>query len=142
LTLILDASMALAWLLEREDPSEAALAGRALDVVRAAGAMVPALWYAEVANALLLAERQRVVTAQASASYLFSLSFWEIVQDPVPPALSQAQAIQLGRLYNLSAYDATYLELAMRHAAVLATFDRKLTAAARSAGVRVFVDAA
>jgi predicted nucleic acid-binding protein len=140
LTLILDASMALAWLLHRRDLDEAELAGEALDVVRETGAIVPALWYSEVANALLLAERQRVITAQASASYLSSLSFWEIVQDPVPPALSQAQAIQLGRLFNLTAYDATYLELAMRRAGVLATFDRKLAAAARSAGVRVFGD--
>jgi hypothetical protein len=65
--LILDASMALAWLLDRKDPGEAALAGEALDVVRAAGAMVPALWFSEVSNALLLAERQRVITAQDSA---------------------------------------------------------------------------
>jgi predicted nucleic acid-binding protein len=145
--LVLDASMALAWLLERKDPIEAALAREALDAVRASGAMVPALWYPEVANALLLAERQRaerqrVVTAQGSATFLSGLSIWEIVQDPVPPALSQAQAILLGRIYNLTAYDATYLELAMRRGAVLATFDRKLAGAARAAGGRVFGDPA
>jgi predicted nucleic acid-binding protein len=49
--------------------------------------------------------------------------------------------MHLGRLYGLTAYDATYLELAMRRAATLATFDRKLAAAARTAGVRVFGDA-
>jgi len=141
MVLVLDASMALAWLLERKDRGEAALAGQALDAVRATGALVPALWYSEVANALLLAERQRVITAQASASYLSGLSFWEIVQDPVPPAMSQTQSIQLGRVYNLTAYDATYLELAMRRGAALATFDRKLAEAARAAGVRVFGDA-
>jgi predicted nucleic acid-binding protein len=140
--LILDASMSLAWLLDRKDQGEAALAGEALDVVRAAGAMVPALWFSEVANALLLAERQRVITAQDSASYLSGLTIWEIVQDPVPPALSQAQAIHLGRIYNLTAYDATYLELAMRRVATLATFDDKLATAARAAGVRVFGDPA
>ena len=126
MTLILDASMALAWLLHRRDLDEAELAGEALDVVRETGAIVPALWYSEVANALLLAERQRVITAQASASYLSSLSFWEIVQDPVPPALSQAQAIQLGRLFNLTAYDATYIALAEAMNAVLYTCDEKL----------------
>jgi predicted nucleic acid-binding protein len=45
-------------------------------------------------------------------------------------------------MHNLSAYDATYLELAMHRAATLATFDRKLTAAARAAGVRVLGDPA
>jgi predicted nucleic acid-binding protein len=140
-TLVLDASMALAWLLDRKDLGEAALAGDALDVVRNSGAMVPALWYPEVANALLLAERQRVITAQDSASFLSSLLFWDIVQDPVLPVLSQTEAMLLGRMYSLTAYDATYLELTMRRTAVLATFDRKLTEAARTAGVRVFGDA-
>ena len=50
--------------------------------------------------------------------------------------------MDLGRMYNLTAYDATYLELAMRLAGVLATFDRQLAEAARAAGVRVFGDAA
>ncbi len=140
--LILDASMALAWLLDRKDPGEAALAGEALDIVCAEGAMVPALWFSEVANALVLAERQRVITAQDSSSYLSGLSIWEIVQDPVLPALSQAQVIQLSRIYKLTAYDATYLELAMRRTATLATFDRQLADAARAAGVRVFGDPA
>lgn len=142
MTLILDASMALAWLLHRKDAGEATLAVQALDVVSATGCIVPALWYLEVANALLLAERQQVITAQDSASYLASLSFWEIVQDTALPSLYQPEAIHLGRMYNLTAYDACYLELAMRRAAVLTTFDRKLAAATRSAGVRVFGDPA
>ena len=85
--LVLDASMALSWLLKRNNPAEAVLSGQALDVVRASGAMVPALWYPEVANVLLLAERQRVITADETASFLSRLSIWEIVQDSVPPAL-------------------------------------------------------
>jgi predicted nucleic acid-binding protein len=126
--------------LQRKDPDEAALSGQALDVVRASGAMVPALWYLEVANALLLAERQRVISPEATAYFLSSLSIWEIVQDSVLPALCQTQVIHLSRVYKLTAYDATYLELALRRAATLATFDRKLAEAARSAGVRVFGD--
>lgn len=139
--LVLDASMALSWLLKRNDPVEAAQSGEAMSVVRASGAMVPALWYSEVVNVLLLAERQRVIRPDESASYLSSLSIWEIVQDSVHPALCQAQVTHLGRVYELTAYDATYLELAMRHAGTLATFDRKLAAATRAAGVRVFGDA-
>lgn len=142
MSLVLDASMALAWLLKRKDPDEAALAKKALDLLRARGAMVPALWYPEVANVLLLAERQHVITAADSADFLTRLSFLEIALDSVPPGLCQTQAIHLGRIYKLSAYDATYLELALRHSAMLATFDRKLAAAARTAGVRVFGDAA
>jgi predicted nucleic acid-binding protein len=43
-------------------------------------------------------------------------------------------------MHKLTPYDATYLELAMRRAATLATFNRKLAEAARAAGVRVFGD--
>lgn len=142
MTLVLDASMSLAWLLKRKDPDEADLAGKCLDRVRATGAMVPALWYPEVANSLLLAERQRVIRIDESADFLSSMSIWEIMQDPFPPAESQAQIMYLSRVFKLTAYDATYLELAMRRAAVLATFNRQLADAARAAGVRVFGDAA
>jgi predicted nucleic acid-binding protein len=134
--------MALAWLLKRKDLDEADLAGKCLDRVRATGAMVPALWYPEVANSLLLAERQRVIRIDESADFLSSMSIWEIMQDPFPPAESQAQIMYLSRVFKLTAYDATYLELAMRRAAVLATFNRQLADAARAAGVRVFGDAA
>jgi predicted nucleic acid-binding protein len=140
-TLVLDASMSLAWLLKRKDPDEADLAGKCLDRVRATGAMVPALWYPEVTNSLLLAERQRVIRIDETSEFLLGMSLWEITQDPIPPAESQLQTMYLSRAFKLTAYDATYLELAMRRSAVLATFDRKLAEAARAAGVRVFGDA-
>jgi predicted nucleic acid-binding protein len=141
-TLVLDASMALAWLLKREDLDEAELAGKCLDRVRASGAMVPPLWYPEVANSLLLAERQRVIRIDETAEFLSGILIWEIIQDPFPPAESQAQIMHLSRVFKLTAYDATYQELVLRTGGVLATFDRKLAEAARSAGVRVFGDPA
>jgi predicted nucleic acid-binding protein len=138
--IVLDASMALAWLLVRDDRIEAALAQRAFHEVSATGAQVPALWFAEVANTLLVFERAKRLTEQESANYLADLALLAITQDDLPPALRQTHLLDLGRLHKLSAYDAAYLELAMRRAATLATFDRKLAAAARAAGVRVFGD--
>lgn len=142
MSLVLDASMALAWLIVRADPAEAALAKLAFGEVNASGADVPALWYTEVANTLLVFERAKRLTEQASVSYLADLSLLAIVQDDFSPASRQSRVLDLGRVYKLSAYDATYLELAMRRAATLATFDRKLADAARAAGVRVFGDPA
>jgi predicted nucleic acid-binding protein len=140
--IVLDASMALAWLLVRADRIEAALAQRAFHEVSATGAQVPALWFAEVANTLLVFERAKRLTEQDSANYLADLAQLAITQDDLSPALRQTRVLDLGRLHKLSAYDATYLELAMRRAATLATFDRKLAAAARNSGVRVFGDPA
>ena len=140
--MILDASMALAWLLIRTDQTEAALAQRAFSEVSATGAQVPALWFAEVANTLLVFERAKRLTEQVSASYLSDLALMAITQDDLSPGSRQPRVLDLGRMHKLTAYDATYLELAMRRAAVLATFDRKLADAARAAGVRVFGDPA
>ena len=142
MSIILDASMALAWLIERADRTEAALAQRAFAEVSASGARVPALWYWEVANTLLVFERAKRLTEQLSASYLSDLSLMAISLDDLSPALRQTRVLDLGRMHKLTAYDATYLELAMRRAATLATFDRKLADAARAAGVRIFGNAA
>ena len=142
MSIVLDASMALAWLIQRADRAEAALAQRAFDEVRASGARVPGLWYAEIANTLLVFERAKRFTEQDSALYLSGIALLAIERDELPPASLQGRVIDLGRLHNLSAYDATYLELAMRRGTVLATFDRKLAKAARAAGVRVFGDSA
>jgi len=139
-TLVLDASMALAWRIDRADPKEAALADLTYAEVSRFGAQVPSLWYAEVTNTLLVFERAKRLTEQDSASYLANLALLAIVPDGLPAGLSQTRVLDLGRMHKLTAYDATYLELAMRRAAQLATFDRKLAEAARSAGVRVFGD--
>jgi predicted nucleic acid-binding protein len=138
--IVLDASMALSWLIERVDQAEAAIAQRAFGEVSVSGAQVPALWYAEVANTLLVFERSKRLTEQNSVRYLSDLALLTIAQDDLPRASLQPRVLGLSRTYSLTAYDATYLELAMRSAAVLATFDRKLVAAARTAGVRVFGD--
>ena len=53
LKLVLDASMALAWIFERLDAEEAALANHLLDVFLEHEVWIPPLWYVEVANALL-----------------------------------------------------------------------------------------
>jgi predicted nucleic acid-binding protein len=139
---VLDASMALAWRIDRADRKEAALARLAFGEVSTFGAMVPALWYAEVANTLLVFERAKRLTEHDSTGYLANLALLEISPDELPSAPRQARVIDLGRAHHLTAYDATYLELAMRRGAQLATFDRKLADAARSAGVRVFGDPA
>jgi len=141
-SIVLDASMALAWFIDRADPAEAVLAQHAFSHVSAFGAEVPALWCAEIGNTLLVFERAKRLTEQDSQSYLSDLALIAIVQDDHPPASRQSRVLDLGRSYKLSAYDATYLELAMRRGAQLATFDRKLAGAARAAGVRVFGDPA
>ena len=142
MNLILDASMALAWQFKRVDPAEVLLAEKTLAALPSCQAIVPALWYAEVANSLLRGERQGAISPTQSAYFLGELAQTEIVADEISPRARQAIVLELARVHGLTVYDATYLELAMRRAAVLATFDRKLADAARAAGVQVFGDVA
>lgn len=136
--LVLDASAALAWIFERTDVAESALADRLLDRIAEQPALVPVLWHTEVANALLVAERRGVVREAQVIDYLNRLIHLPIITDDVAVPARQGVVMALGREHGLSAYDATYLELALRTGAVLASFDGKLVTATRAAGGRVF----
>lgn len=134
---VLDASMALAWLFPRSDAAEAALADQALDQLDTEEFLVPPIWYAEVGNAILRGERKGLVTNAQTAAFLAELDSADIETETDSPKQRQSVVLALARRHGLTAYDATYLELAMRRSATLATFDGKLADAARAAGVRV-----
>jgi predicted nucleic acid-binding protein len=140
LKIVLDASMALAWLFKREDAAEASAASRGFVEVSRHGAMVPGIWFLELANTLLVFERAKRISEQNSTDYLKGLALLSITVDEMPFASSQQRALDVGRRYSLSAYDAAYLDMSIRHSATLATFDRQLAEAARAAGVKVFGD--
>ena len=136
--IVLDASMALAWHFKRTDAQETLLAQRALQAVHQDGALVPALWYAEVANGLLIAEKHGVTTPAAVATFQADLTHLNILLDSALPDATMTLVLSLGRLWKIAASDATYVELALRSGIMLATFDRHLAAAVKSAGGRVF----
>ena len=134
---VLDASVALSWLFERESPSERRRAAAVLDALEDGPALVPALWQAEVLNALLVGERRALVTPAQSTEYLARLGRLPIVVDPVSPISRRDSVFEVGRRYGLSASDASYLELAIRAGGPLASFDRDLVKAAKAAGVEI-----
>ena len=139
--LVLDASVVLSWFVERPDAQEVALAAEVLTNVERGEAVVPLLWFAEIANGLLVAEARNLANSNKTAKFLGELAAMPIAEDSVRPRHVQREVLSLGRRYGLTAYDATYLELTLRIGVPLATFDQKLAEAARTAGVRVFGDA-
>jgi|SRR5580658_7395668 predicted nucleic acid-binding protein len=138
--LILDASATLAWIFQRTDPAEVQIANELLARFQVEEALVPAIWFPEVANGLLVAERRAQCDAAKSIYFLSRINGLPIKEDAAGPSATQAASVALGRAHKLTAYDATYLELAVRSGRTLATFDRKLAEAARMAGVKVFGD--
>lgn len=64
--IVIDASMALAWVFERQQASDVARADQLLNSCGSQPWWVPALWHLEVANALLVAERRGVIQASGT----------------------------------------------------------------------------
>jgi len=138
MSLVLDASAALAWIFERTDPGENALADQLLDEIAIQPVRVPSLWHLEVANALLVAERRGVAKEAKVIDYRQRLARLPIMTDEIEISLRQEMIMALGRQFQLTAYDATYLELALRTGSTLATFDAKLASAMQRAGGKTY----
>ncbi len=132
MSLVLDASATLAWLLddERDD-----LAVAALRAIQRFTAIVPSLWRWEIQNSLLVAERRGRAKIEHVNALLADLDRLPIrVADPPPNALAAGE-LTFARRYGISAYDASYLELSFRTGLPLMTRDRKLSAAASDLGL-------
>jgi predicted nucleic acid-binding protein len=129
---VLDASFTFRRLFQDEASPQGYAA---LKIFAREGAIVPALWFAEITNVLGMAERRGRIDAAGSQEALRLLRSLSLLVDE-PPSLAWSEAIlQLMRSHRLTAYDATYLELALRRGLVLATKDRALIAAAPAIGI-------
>ena len=136
MSFVLDASVALSWLLIDSKPTDRAYAAQVLESLKRPEiqAQVPVTWGLEVANVLARAEAMNRI----SEAFLEMLSQAPIVNDTATFSHSLTDTLQLARRYRLSAYDASYLELALRAGLSLATLDEGLGKAARKAGVKRF----
>ena len=133
---VLDASSVLAWCFEDERGPEA---DALIERVAADGAAVPASWSLEIANGLVMGERRGRVKPAESAAFVAMIEELPIVADRATGARALHETMSLAREHRLTAYDAAYLELAMRLGLPLATGDRSLKAAAQRVGV-VLID--
>jgi predicted nucleic acid-binding protein len=131
---VLDASVALAWCFE--DEATAATRG-VVERLAVEAASVPAIWPIEVANVLALAERRRRITPADSAEFIARLESLAIQVDEATASRAFTRVLDLAREERLTAYDAAYLELAMRLGVPLATKDGALSDAAKRLGVAV-----
>jgi len=134
-TFILDGSVTMAWGFEDEaDDYAEAILDRMPDLQ----AYVPALWHLEVANALIVGERRSPISSSDTKRFLAILRAFPITVDDETIAQAWADTMHLARAHNLSAYDAAYLELAIRRGLPLAALDGKLKSAAGAVGVPLF----
>ena len=129
---IVDASVALAWCFEDEVSEYADQVLGRLDEDRA---LVPSVWALEIANALAIAERRRRLSAADVARMALLFLGLPVAVQEVAPQVVLGPVLELARAHGLTAYDAAYLELAMREGLPLATQDEALRAAAQRVGL-------
>lgn len=128
----IDASLTLQWFLE--DEADRGYSLTVLQQLSEDSAVVPLLWFYEVGNGLTMACRRKRITYEQATGYLARVRRLPISADAADPALILTLP-DLARAYELTNYDAAYLELALRRNIPLATTDEALRRAAKKAGV-------
>ena len=131
---VVDNSVVMAWCFEDEAGK---YADAVLERLTVAEAMVPAIWPLEVGNVLLVAERRRRLRRADSARFIALLRQLPIVVEPEDARRALGDVMALARDVGLSTYDASYLNVALRHGLPIATMDRDLRKAARRCHVAV-----
>jgi len=131
---VVDNSVVMSWCFKDETNT---YADSILDRLTKATAVVPSIWPLEVVNVLLVAERQKRLSQSDSIRFITLISQLPIVVEHELPEKMMQELLALARGNNLSSYDASYLDLAMRKGFPIATSDNKLIEAARRTDVTI-----
>lgn len=99
---------------------------------------IPTLWWYEMTNVLTVAERKKRINHSEVLKIISLFDQFNLNTDNSNGAKFSNRIYELSRLYKLTAYDATYLELSIRKGAGLASFDNQLLNSAKEAGVKIF----
>jgi predicted nucleic acid-binding protein len=132
MSFVLDSSVALSWCFDDE---HTAACDALLEQVAQTGAVAPSLWPLEILNVLTLAERRGRLDALRRQQLMGFLHDLPVTIDPETAHQAWGLTHQLAAHYQLTLYDAAYLELAQRAHLPLATLDRELRLAAQTLGV-------
>lgn len=136
---VLDNSVCMRWLFRDGSERDLEYATHILALLEDGTnvALAPSIWPLEVANVVARAEAKGLLGEAQSAEFTSILKDMAIEIDPATSVHALDDTLQLARRFNLSAYDAAYLELALRRGAPLATLDANLGLAVEQTGLRV-----
>lgn len=122
---VVDNSVAIAWSLKNQatEYTERLLTEASLGLLHTAF-----IWPAEFANVINVVVRRGMITEERGSEIVAFARDFDFIVDRPPDSPT---LYRLCREHNLSAYDAAYLELAMRLNMPLATRDADLASAAK-----------
>jgi predicted nucleic acid-binding protein len=132
---VLDASVAVAWILpDEENP----LADHVANLLLEHHAFVPAIWWFEVRNTLIVAERHGRLSISQTGSIRMNLAGLPVLVDR---EVNERDLMDIARTNTLTVYNASYVELARRTGLPLATLDKAMVRAAKSEGIDLLLPA-
>ena len=131
---VIDNSVVMTWCFKDEKNK---YTDAILDTLEFSTAFVPSIWPLEVGNVLLVAERKKRLSEADSTRFIALLTELPIMIEQEPPDRMLKDILALAREHQLSSYDASYLDLAMRKGLPIATLDNGLIAAAKRSQVPI-----
>ena len=131
---VIDNSVVMTWCFKDEKNK---YTDAILDTLEFSTAFVPSIWPLEVGNVLLVAERKKRLSKADSTRFITLLAELPIVIEPEPPDRMMRNILTLAREQQISTYDASYLDLAMRKGIPIATLDKSLRKAAKRSKVSI-----
>jgi predicted nucleic acid-binding protein len=132
--LVIDNSIVMAWCFEDE---ASAYTDAIQELLVDNTAVVPAIWPLEVANVLLVAERKKRISKVDSGHFVALLSQLPIEVEPADSDRVFHDVLSLARQHQLSSYDASYLDLAIRKGVPIASLDKAIIRAAKEIKVHL-----
>jgi predicted nucleic acid-binding protein len=134
---VLDATVALCWYFEDQKTAYTEAVFERL--ARGDVALVPAIWPFEVVNSLVVAARQKSISAPQLETFVRDLKDLPVEVNLEGVERAYSSIVRISRQHQLSSYDAAYLDLALVEGLPLATLDKNLRAAAKRSGVELLI---
>ena len=134
MSFVLDSSVALAWALPDESNP---ILDPLFDQLMTEIIMVPPVWSLEIGNVLLVAVKRGRLTVRDMNYLIKEFRGLPVEIDAMSMEVSLDETLMLAKKYELTTYDASYLELAKRREMPLATLDNKLRKACSSAKIKL-----
>jgi predicted nucleic acid-binding protein len=137
LRFVLDNSISARWLLNDGSVTDLKYAFAVRDALLASEAVVPSLWGLELANVIAREERIGFPKSRTEL-FLAAIVSLNICLDVETHPRALKETLAIARAYNITPYDASYLEIAIRCSIEIASLDKDLLKAAKKAGVSRF----
>lgn len=131
---VLDCFVTMTWLFQEEATAET-LALR--DGLVQNNCYVPSIWPLEVNNVLWVSTRNKKITDLQAERFKYLLKSLPIEIDLKASDMINDVIFELSKKYNISCYDAAYLELSLREKLPLATLDKGLSKASKNTGIKL-----